>query len=53
MAAMQWASDMGLAMRLVPPEDNIDPGDILGRSILAVELRRHYGSPEEGSEPES
>jgi hypothetical protein len=48
MASIQWATDMGLAMRLVPPEADIDPDDIMRRSILAVELRRHYGSPGDG-----
>jgi hypothetical protein len=42
MASIQWATDMGLALRLVPPEADIDPDDIMRRSMLAVELRRHY-----------
>jgi hypothetical protein len=42
MGALQWALDMELAKRLVPPEPDIDPEDLLRRSILAVELRRHY-----------
>lgn len=44
MAAMQWATDIGLAIRLVPPEPDIDPDELLRRSILAAELRPYYGA---------
>jgi hypothetical protein len=42
MASLQWAMDMGLAIRLVPAEPDIDPDDILRRSVLATELKPHY-----------
>jgi hypothetical protein len=42
MAAMQWATDIGLAIRLVPPEPDIDPDELLRRSTLAAELRPYY-----------
>ena len=45
MAALQWATDMARAIALVPPEADIDPDDIMRRSMLAAELKPHYHSP--------
>jgi hypothetical protein len=46
-ASLQWALDMALANRLIPDEPDLDPDDLLRRSILATELRSHYRRPEQ------
>jgi hypothetical protein len=38
------ASKGGLAIRLVPPEADIDPDEIVRHSMLAAELEPHYRS---------
>lgn len=46
LASLQWALDLALALRLIPDEPDLDPGDLLRRSMLATELRSHYRRPE-------
>jgi len=48
-ASLQWALDMSLALRLIPDEPDLDPDDLLRRSILATELKSHYRRPERQS----